>query len=174
MYITETKRLRLRRLTRGDREAVLSVLTDKRIMVPMRLPSSEEFADEWLDRTLLLYETHGPANWFAERREDGRFVGIMGAVVNETDGASVAELGYLVHPDLQRQGYALEGARACMEYAFDELHADFVTARIVSDNTPSLCLAEKLGMVPVQELLYAQDGETVSYILYAAENPNRR
>ncbi len=173
MYVIETERLRLRRLTQADREAVLSVLTDCRIMEPMRLPVTDEFADDWLGRTIRRYESHGPANWYAERRGDGAFIGLIGLVTVETDAGLIAELGYLVRPALQRQGYALEGTRACMAYAFEQLHADYVTARIVSGNESSARLAEKLGMQPVQELLYAHGDETVAYILYAAKNPNQ-
>jgi len=171
MYIFETDRLLFRRLTHDDRETVASALKDERVMTPMHLPVSEEFIDEWLERMLCLYETSGAANWYVERREDGLFVGIMGVVVSETDSATIAELGYFVQPSLQRQGYALEGVRACMDYAFSQLYADYVTALIPEDNLPSVRLAERLELQPVQQLLYAHGDETVTYILYAARNP---
>lgn len=167
MYIIETDRLRLRRLTLPDREAVLSVLLNEGVMSAMHLPCSEEFADEWLQRQIDRYETHGSANWYAERREDGAFIGIIGLIQTEINGVACAELGYLIHPDFQRQGYAYEGAKACMEYAFTALHADYITASVAADNMASVRLAEKLGLFPIQEQTYRKGDQETVYIIYA-------
>lgn len=166
MYILETQRLRLRRLTEDDREAVYSVLLNENIMSAMHLPASTEFADDWLRRQIERYDSDGPANWYAERREDGVFVGVIGLILAEISGAKCAELGYLIHPGFQRQGYAYEGAKACMEYAFDVLDADYVTAAVAADNMPSILLTEKLGLFPIQEQLYRNGGQETLYIIY--------
>ena len=171
MYVIETERLRLRRLTPSDRADVLSVLTNEAIMSAMHLPASEEFADQWMRRMIDRYKSHGSANWYAERRADGRFVGIIGVVMSEIDGVRCAELGYLIHPEFQRQGYAYEGAKACMDYAFRTLHADYVTASVAADNLPSMCLTEKLGLFPIEERVYRQHGKDTTYILYGLNNP---
>ena len=171
MFIIETERLRLRRLTEADREAVHSVLLNEKIMRPMHLPASAEFADDWLARQIQRYETHGPANWYAERKDDGAFIGIMGVILSEIHGAKCAELGYLVHPDFQRQGYAYEGANACMEYAFTALNADYVTAAVAADNIPSISLAEKLGLFPIQEEVFRNGDQETLYIIYGLNRP---
>lgn len=171
MYILETDRLRLRRLTLQDRADIHSVLLDAHTMTVMHLPCSEKFADQWLNRQIAQYKSHMPANWYVERKADGAFLGIMGLNLTEADGVRCAELGYLIHPDYQRQGYASEGAKACMEYAFQVLNADYVTASIAADNTPSLSLAEKLGLFPFQEHIYRRNGEDVRYILYGVNRP---
>ena len=171
MYLIETERLRLRRLTETDRKAVHSVLLNKEIMDPMHLPASEAFADDWLQRMIAHYKTHGAANWYAEQKKDGAFVGIMGLILTETGGAKCAELGYLVHPDFQRQGYAYEGAKACMDYAFSELNADYVTAAVAADNLPSIYLAEKLGLFPIQEEVFRNGDQETLYIIYGLNRP---
>lgn len=174
MYIIETERLRLRRLTEEDRKAVHSVLLNESVMSPMHLPADESFADDWLRRMLERYETHGPANWYAERKEDGAFIGIMGIILSEISGAVCAELGYLVHPDFQRQGYAYEGAMACMEYAFSVLDADYVTAAVAANNLPSIALTEKLGLFPIQEQIYRNGDQETLYIIYGLNRPDER
>ena len=174
MYIIETERLRLRRLTKEDRETVHPFLLTEDIMRPMHLPASIEFADDWLDRQIQRYETHGPANWLAERKSDGAFIGIMGVMLAEIHGAKCAELGYLVHPSFQRQGYALEGAKACMDYAFTALSADYVTAAVAADNAPSISLSEKLGLFPIQEQLYQDGNQETLYIIYGLNRPDER
>ena len=137
----------------------------------MHLPATSEFADDWLARQMERYEIHGPANWYAERKEDGAFIGVMGVILSEIHGAKCAELGYLVHPDFQRQGYAYEGANACMEYAFTALNADYVTAAVAADNLPSIHLAEKLGLFPIQEEVFRNGDQETLYIIYGLNRP---
>jgi RimJ/RimL family protein N-acetyltransferase len=56
------------------------------------------------------------------------------------------ELGWVIHPDYQRQGYATEAARALLEYAFTTLHAHRVIATCQPENSASSRVMEKLGM----------------------------
>jgi RimJ/RimL family protein N-acetyltransferase len=56
------------------------------------------------------------------------------------------EVGYIVHPDFQRRGFATEGARALLQLAFDAMDMRRVIARIDSRNTASAAVLIKLGM----------------------------
>ncbi len=74
---------------------------------------------------------------------------VVGSVVfhgRPTDG--VAEIGYGVDDDEQRQGYATEGTRACVEWALDEPGVETVTATTFPWHTASLRVIERLGMRP--------------------------
>lgn len=55
------------------------------------------------------------------------------------------EVGWGLHPDAMGKGYALEGATAAMDYAFDVLDWPDVIHCIDPDNRPSEVLAERLG-----------------------------
>ena len=46
------------------------------------------------------------------------------------------------------QGYALEGARACLRYGFDTLGLRVIMAFTSELNRPSVALMERLGMRP--------------------------
>ena len=171
MYILETDRLRMRRFTPEDRQSIASVLMDEEIMRAMHLPPNDDFVDSWLQRMLARYESHGPANWYVERKEDGAFVGIMGVMADQANGMVIAEVGWVVHRSHQRQGYALEGAGGCIKYAFETLGADFVTARIAADNMPSRSLAERFGMTSIEQQTYLRNGVPVDYLIYALAKP---
>lgn len=58
----------------------------------------------------------------------------------------VGEFGYMVNPDFWGQGYAFEGAKAILDYAFGDGAFHRVTAQIDHRNEPSIKLAEKLGL----------------------------
>ena len=69
-----------------------------------------------------------------------------------------AELGYSVVPDHRRRGYAIEGARALMDWAASEHGVTSFFVSIAPDNVASLALAAKLGFVQVGEQIDEEDG----------------
>lgn len=72
-------------------------------------------------------------------------IGGMGFVA--LDGAAnEAEMGYWVAYEHWGKGYASEAAGALLEFAFDTLALDRVTARHIVRNTASGRVMEKLGM----------------------------
>lgn len=73
----------------------------------------------------------------------GRWLGRLGPW--RPEGWPGTEVGWGLHPDAQGRGYALEGATAAIDYAFDELGWDEVIHCIDPDNLPSIALAERLG-----------------------------
>ena len=73
----------------------------------------------------------------------GQWVGLAGPW--QPDGWPGTEVGYSLHPDAWGKGYAVEGAAAAIDYAFDVLGWDDVIHCIDPDNTPSQRLAERLG-----------------------------
>jgi RimJ/RimL family protein N-acetyltransferase len=58
-----------------------------------------------------------------------------------------AELTCYVAPDSQRQGLATEACRLVIDYGFDYLPINKITARIFASNQSSQDLADKLGFV---------------------------
>ena len=56
------------------------------------------------------------------------------------------EIGYIVHPDHQGQGYATEMARPLLRIAFDDLGLHRVTGALDARNAASARVLEKLGM----------------------------
>lgn len=74
---------------------------------------------------------------------------VVGSVVfhgRPADG--IAEVGYGVDDAAQRQGYATEGTRACVEWALAEAGIAAVTAVTFPWHTASLRVIERCGMRP--------------------------
>jgi RimJ/RimL family protein N-acetyltransferase len=102
-----------------------------------------------------------PTNLADERRyweaanEDGEVVSVLVRAGDERVGVAefdpvdretgVAELGFWIHPDHQRGGYAREAAGLMIEYAFEELRMHKVTANAYDTNERSRALLERLG-----------------------------
>lgn len=70
------------------------------------------------------------------------------------------EIGWVLHPDYQGQGYATEAARALLGYAFAELQAHRIIATCQPENPASYRIMEKLGMQReghFRQCIYRQD-----------------
>jgi len=166
-YFLETERLRFRPLTYDDRADVAALLKDEESMRRMHFHPTDEIIAAWLVRAVQRNESRGYSHWHVSRKEDGRFAGIIGVVPELVDGAEYTGLGYLICPESRRLGYALEGARACVGWAFANIDTDQVIAEIAADNLPSIHLAERLGMTRVREYLRPPGPEGVPHLLYS-------
>jgi RimJ/RimL family protein N-acetyltransferase len=76
-------------------------------------------------------------------RSSGRFIGRFGP--SKPFGWPAIEIGWMLLPEFQGQGYALEGAAAAMDFAFFELNEPRVIHTIRPANIASQKLAQKLG-----------------------------
>lgn len=79
------------------------------------------------------------------------------------------EIGWVLHPDHVGRGYATEAAQAVLGLAFGELELHRVIARIDARNTPSILVAERLGMRREAHLVenHWKDDEWSSEVDYA-------
>lgn len=153
VWMLETERLRLRRLTPEDRPAVAAL--------------------EWLDtdrvltRSLDGYERHGHALWAMIDKADGSFVGLCGPIVQEVEGETELEVGYHLLPAHRGRGLATEAARAVMGYAFETLGAGRVISIILPDNAASIAVARRNGLVREREARF----RGLDVLIYAARSP---
>ena len=164
--IPDAPRLLFREFTPDDYADAASVLLDDEIMKKMSPVVSKELVRRWLARRLEQYRTLGHSHWHVSLKESGEFAGIIGIVPEKIEDAEHIALGYLICREHQRNGYAYEGSKACLDWAFHTLDTDEIVAEIDEDNLPSRLLAEKLGFVC--ERIYPRfNGESnVPYCLY--------
>ena len=57
------------------------------------------------------------------------------------------EIGYILHPDYWRRGFATEAVQAVIAHGFETLGLDRITADVDPDNAASLAMLIKLGFV---------------------------
>ena len=78
-------------------------------------------------------------------KASGRWIGRVGPWY--PDGWPGTEVGWCIVRDATRQGYAIEGAAATIDWAFDHLGWEEVIHTIQPENEPSKAVARKLGSV---------------------------
>ena len=81
--------------------------------------------------------------WAIEHKETGAFIGMVG--FSKPEGWPGFELAWTLARRYWGHGYATEGARAALDYAFTVLKRERVINLIYWENRASIRVAERLG-----------------------------
>ncbi len=137
-------------MTADDLDAIADMLGDPEVMAFYPAPKTRAESAEWIARMQQRYEEHGHGLWIIETH-DGEFVGDCGLTWQSVNDLPVLEVGYHVRRVMQRQGYATEAVRACVELVARELAPTQLTAIIHPANDASRGVAENLGMTHIDD-----------------------
>lgn len=141
-----SERLRFRLFTMEDVMLIHELNHDPEVLkYAHELPSTPERAQERLTNSLLLqYRQHGYGRWAVHLKEDDTFIGWCGLKFrperNETD------LGYRFKKAYWGKGYATEAACACINYGFQRLLLQRITATAHVENIASQKVLQHTGM----------------------------
>ncbi len=142
----ETSRLILRKYQSQDVDILAQILGDPTTMQFWPRPLDRQGAIDWLNRTMQSYQAQGFGRWIIVRKQDNLVIGDCGILKNEVNGVVENDLGYIIHHPWWRQGYAVEAARACLEYGLQQLNLRRLVANMAEEHSGSRAVAEKLGM----------------------------
>jgi RimJ/RimL family protein N-acetyltransferase len=101
--------------------------------------------EAWRHFALLVGHWHlrGYGHWAVEEKATGKFVGRIGFL--NPVGWPAFEIGWTLARQHWGKGFAIEGARRALAYAFNELDKPHVISLIHPDNKASIAVAERLG-----------------------------
>lgn len=143
-----TARLVLRRWRSEDREPFARLNADPVVMehFPGRL--SREKSDAFVDRIEAGFEERGYGLWAVEVLGGAPFVGFVGLnrATFEAPFTPALEVGWRLERSAWGQGYATEGGRAALAFAFDELGVEEVVSFTTVRNDRSRRVMERLGL----------------------------
>lgn len=91
-----------------------------------------------------MYRFFGYGMWLVFEKATGKLIGRAGMEHREELGGEL-ELGYAIHPDYQRKGYATEVCNEIIKFAFNELEFEEICCLIEKENAASICFAEHIG-----------------------------
>ena len=166
----ETERLRLRRLTLDDRDAgfMLRLVNDPGWLrnIGDRNVRSTDDARRYIQKTIDMYERLGFGSWVAEVKETGEPIGTCGLV--KRDAIEDVEVGYALLPEYRGRGYAIEGARGTLDYAWKVLRLPRVAAIVTPANKDSIKVLEAAGLRYVKQIVLPNATEPISFYLASA------
>ena len=145
MMQINTGRLVLRPISTADLETTHAYTSDlENTKYMMFLPhASLGETEEWLRSCEAMWDSPAPHHLEFAILLEGRHIGSV--TLYPLDGGRV-ELGWILNKVYWGRGYALEAARAAVDYAREQLGARCVFAQCDSENEASYRLMERLGM----------------------------
>lgn len=147
MGITETKRLQLEKATPADSSFFFELMNSPNCIryIGDRGISSEKFAADYIENKLIKsYDENGYGLYKMSLKENCAPIGICGFV--KRDYLDHADLGFAVLPEFEGKGYAVEAAKAVMEYGTKILELEPILAITSTDNLRSQKLLRKIGL----------------------------
>lgn len=155
----ESQRLRLREICAEDAPLILEILTDPDFVANVGERGVHDLAAARryvTDGICASYRSHGFGMYLVELRADGAPLGICGLL--RRDYHSDVEIGFAFVPRARGNGYALEAARATLEFARHFLHLAQVVALTAPHNERSIRVLERLGFRRKRMVRFAADG----------------
>lgn len=150
--IAETARLRLRTLGEDDAGFVLRLVNEDAFRTHIgekNLHTDEEARQFIREGSWTRQPKPGYGQFLVESLDSGAALGICGLLYREE--LDVTDVGFAFLPEARGQGYAVEAARAALEYGRGLGVADIV-ALVSPSNAASIRVLEKLGMERRQAL----------------------
>ena len=161
----ETERLILRELTTDDFDALYAVLADTDIMRHYPYTFDEDRVRGWIAKNIDRYETFGFGLWAVCLKGTGEMIGDCGITMQNINGVIKPEIGYHLHKNYWRQGYAKEAARKCRDWIFANTPFNMVYSYMKSTNIASYRTAMANGMRKICEYTDAENETTLVYAI---------
>jgi len=168
--ILETQRLVLREMTQEDYPALAAIIQDEQTMHAWEGAMSDEETREWLDRQLTRYKEDGFGLWAVVLKESGEMIGQAGILWGNIEDERLPEIGYMFHRAHWGNGYAIEAARACKQYAFEQLGFFEIYSTIRDTNLPSMNVAIRNGMLARHRFIKHYRGVDMPHIVFVVHS----
>jgi RimJ/RimL family protein N-acetyltransferase len=141
----ETERLKLRMWRESDIDAYADMCADPVVMRYLGPGKTMTRHEAWRSMAFFIghWQLRGYSHWAVEEKATGAMIGRIGFL--NPEGWPAFEIGWTLGRHAWGKGYATEGAKAALQYAFGPLDQRHVISLIHPDNTPSMKVAERIG-----------------------------
>ncbi len=148
MSSLQTNRLLLRPWRKTDLIPFAQLNADPRVMEYFPSTLKEKESDQLAERFARELESRGWGFWATSLIVSGDFIGFIGLspVQFSAHFTPAVEIGWRLGVDFWGHGYATEGAKAALTYAFETLHLQEVVSFTTISNTRSRRVMERLSM----------------------------
>jgi ribosomal-protein-alanine N-acetyltransferase len=143
-----TERLILRRWQEQDLEPFAALNADPEVMHHFPSTLTRPESDAMVERIEKQFDERGYGLWAVEVVGDAPFIGFIGLAYQSFPAhfTPAVEVGWRLAKAHWGNGYAPEGARAALDFAFDVLGLDEVVSMTTVANDKSRRVMEKIGM----------------------------
>lgn len=147
-YIIKTERLGLRNWQTKDIAPAKAMNANKSVMEFFPNILSQKQTEDFIQRMRKHFRKHEFCYFAVDELVTGKFIGFIG-FIHQTYNAPFTpfvDLGWRLIPEAWGQGFATEGAKACIDFAFTEIGLKELYAVTPKLNKKSEHVMRKLGM----------------------------
>lgn len=147
-YLFKSQRLGFRNWKDSDIPKVALLNSDPLVMEYFPETLSEEKTREFVARMQQQYEHKGFCYFMVEKLETAEFIGFIGIAEPTYESAFTPgiDIGWRIAQKEWNKGFATEGAKRCLEYAFNTLKVPRIFAVCPLINKRSVAVMQKIGM----------------------------
>ena len=101
-----------------------------------------------IDKVNTHFENHGYSFYATVRKDTGEFIGFIGLLIAgfESHFTPTTEIGWRLSSNHWGQGFATEGAKATLDYAFRKLKIPEIVSFTATGNANSIRVMQKIGL----------------------------
>ncbi len=164
-YIFKSERLGFRNWKKSDLTEFAKMNSDLSVMEHFPKPLTKSETAELIDRLKNYYNKNTYTYFATEIITSGEFIGFIGLAFQEykTDFTPAVDIGWRLKQSAWGKGYATEGAKKCLDFAFNKLNIDRVISICTELNSKSENVMKKIGMKKIQEFRHPKLKEYPKY-----------
>ena len=163
-FVLQTDRLLLEHFSFDDCEFILQLLNEPSFIENIGDKGVRDLdgARDYLrNGPMASYLANGFGLFRVSLRQSGACIGMCGLISREN--LEDVDIGYGFLPEFWGQGFAIESARAVMDYARKQLGLQRIVAVVSPGNAPSVKLLEKLGMQHSGKIRMAENEPEIDF-----------
>ncbi|WP_435412577.1 GNAT family N-acetyltransferase [Psychroserpens mesophilus] len=147
-YIFKSERLGFRNWNAKDLDEFAKINADEEVMEYFPKPLTRNETLALIDRLKKHYNEKGYTYFATELLETGELIGFIGLVYQDyqSEFTPATDIGWRLKSRAWGKGYATEGAKKCLEYAFKELQLTTIISVFTEKNIKSENIMKKIGM----------------------------
>lgn len=159
----ETERLLLRLYKQTDKDDLIRLFTDEKVMkhVDTGVFSQQKAEEIWLKLIENFYPNGITTIYGVFDKFDGHYIG-HAAIRPRPTNKDEWEISYMLQIEEWGKGFATEIAGKLVEFGFNELNLNAVYATVDTDNYASIRILEKIGMKHIRDE-YDEQGKFYLY-----------
>lgn len=164
-YIFNSERLGFRNWKNEDLEEFAQLNSDEAVMEHFPKLLSKKEVEELIDKLRDHFAENGFTYYAVDILETNECIGMIGLAAQEykTKFTPAIDIGWRLKRTAWGKGYATEGAKRCLDYAFNELGLHKIVSVTTLKNAKSENVMKKIGMIKKGEFNHPELADHPEY-----------
>jgi len=146
--IIETERLILRTWKKEDTDPYFQINQDPKVIEYFPGLQDRETTKNFITKVNNHFDKHGYSLYATVRKDTNEFIGFIGLLIADFEAhfTQATEIGWRLSSKRWGKGFATEGAKAVLDYAFKELEIPEIVSFTAEGNAKSIKVMQKIGL----------------------------